>query len=402
MGLRGLTLFLKQGDFPTPFAPAIPSLVFQIIERDLLPTSDLLLFLKWFTRLPDFAAAAMDHPQLRSFILQQLQQPPSPRCRCLAYKVLANVVRSDDAHVRHLSDYFPGLIAEFHRLRDDLDSDDDAVSIVAAMLPVFAALPRCRRIVSPVIVRDIAAILLDLMSSEFLVARAVAAQDDATDCQDITVVAIFYNQRFFDRYFELCCHPSAAVRLHVYSILNHFTQLEFCELQRFLLPAFSDLEFRTHDAELAVLLEICYNLIVKDEQTAAGLVRTNVFRVLSQDVLRLPIACKEIWILALSAIWTLRYQDCIDEIIQFVPLFVETGISMFGAIDETAKRMLLEGFVSLKQFCLVNSGCAVNSTVREMIEEEEFVAALTELVDDPTSKERVRALAQDLLPDADQ
>jgi hypothetical protein len=97
MGLRSLTLFLKQGDCPASFAPPIPALLFQIIQRELLPADDLLLFIKWFTRAPDFAAAAMDHRQLRSFILLQLQQPASLRFRCLAYKILANVVRSDDA-----------------------------------------------------------------------------------------------------------------------------------------------------------------------------------------------------------------------------------------------------------------------------------------------------------------
>jgi hypothetical protein len=336
------------------------------------------------------------------FILLQLQQPPSPRCRCLAYKILANVVRSDDAYVAQLSDYFLGLVTEFRRLQDDLDSDDEAIAIVASMLPVFPALLRCRPVVCPVPIREIAAILLDLMSNEFLVANAVAAQDEATDCQDVAVIGLFYNQRFFDRYFELCHDSSATVRVRVYSILNHFAQLDFCELQRFLLPAFSGLSFGPDNAELTVVLEICYNLIVKDEQTAARLIRTDVFRVLSEEASSLAIACKEIWLFAWSAIWTLKYRECVDDVINFVMLFVETGIDMFLAIDDTARRMLLEGFVSLKQFCQANGACPISAAVRQMIEDEGFVTVLTALVDDPTSKERTRAQAQDLLPAADQ
>jgi hypothetical protein len=397
LGLQHSILILKQGDYELfhSIQFTLPSLLSSLVQRDSFSSFEVFLtFLKWFTRSLDFAQILMKNSVLRSFLCQQLN---SFEYSSFVYKIYANFIAADDCFFKDFisSGGFLEMVLKIDRFIQTINVNEYSIRILKAIsliLPqIFISVDHIQPELIEIAGNSVFALIMNPRTYSF----AISAMDESTNVQNVSVVRVFYDHRFFDRCYSLCHDENSFVRLHMFSILNHFTQLELCDLERFLFPAFQsfDLSFEFHGTdEIEKLMEISYNLIVKGREVAVSVIEGGIFRYLSGNTECFTWKLRELWCLNFAAVLKM---GIIAPVFEFVNEFVRNGCEIFETVDYFSQRLILEGISVLKRFFERVEGCRFQCVFERLPEFEDFMKCLPDFVN--SSCDCVRNLAEFLL-----
>jgi hypothetical protein len=254
----------------------------------------------------------------------------------------------------------------------------------------------------PDLIERAANCLLAMMGHPQMYPCAVEAVDEATDLENVSVIRVFYNSRLFDRCFVFCGDDKPAVRFRMFSILNHFTQLEMSDIQQFLLPVFQSLDLTLgalSDRELERLVEIGYNLIGKGPEAAEIVFKTAIFRNLTENVDHWTWHLKVLWCVSYARGWRMWAGTVSELLVEFADIFLRIACQVLESPHEWSHKAILEGMMALKEFTEIRHYCPF---LNEM--PSHFAAIQLELCDERELEEDdyLQTLAaQLLLSDAD-
>jgi hypothetical protein len=263
-------------------------------------------------------------------------------------------------------------------------NDGEALTLAKAVCLVLPSI-----FLSPDVTRseliDMAAnLLLALMRHPRAYQFAVVALNDATDVQNVSVVRVFYDQRFFDCYFALCGDESASVRSNMLSVFNHFTQLGLSDIERFLLPALQSLDL-THgefeDCEIEKILEIGYRLIVRGPELAAAVFAAPAFGVFGANASQLAWHAKVLWCVCCGAGWRVMVPEVCGPLFECAAEFLSKACEVFESADYLCQKVILEGMVALKMFVQAAPVGTFEDLFAASVEFVEFKAVLHEKLD---------------------
>ena len=353
-----------------------------------------LKLLRWATMTSQSLMAVVANSDIISFLKQKIRQPDS-RCLALCCRTWANIMAYDTTLLVIFVD--EGLLTDvflaYDRMITEIETDDEALDVVTAilgMLPAIVVNPTCLGARRSEYLQSATSCILGCITHPCrdVTAAAVRALCCATDVDDSSILAMFFRERYFDRFLFLCNSSSPSIAATAITAMTHFGFLDDDDVRRFLLPLFTRLQFTPDDTVLMATLWAAHRLVHKAGDIASAVLSCEFWATIMDNLQYMTCKHKELYSLILCRALRWRLTDLVANHIPMFANLIWLLIELLpSATPKNCKAMLTGLFEITGYLALFPS-----PDLLEPLYDEQLRDVLQNLESDPDSSCRADAI----------
>ncbi|OHT02183.1 hypothetical protein TRFO_30799 [Tritrichomonas foetus] len=329
--------------------------------------------------------------------------------RSYLFSIFSNIFKANRTQLCNFIDqkYYLSIIDEFWDHFELIDEDDDDARICASILKLISILFLNNDLIlknNSNFFRDCSIIFQECFSIDdrIILPAAVQALNFATKVENLSLVYMFYIQRYFEPFFTFVNSVHRSVRLNILSTFLNFKQLDSENLIRIVDSGLFNIELNFNvfgEEELLSFLNLMYHYILKSNEIAERIAFSRTLFEINNFNLEgnnLTFKVKEMLYVVLSELIRCHQINILDQVFSLCPLFIEETIDSFDAIEVKNKIIVLRAYQDLIDYIQYDPNSQIFEFLSGKLYSKEFIESIEQIVQGEFQSDVVNSIARSI------